>query len=47
MFVPPYLDPYDQTIDSITQTEMAALGTNIATDLIVRGNIGVAYHGYF
>jgi len=47
MFLPPYLDPYDDMIDPILQAEIAMMGTSMATDLIAHGNSGVAYNAYF
>ena len=47
MFVPPYVDPYDEEIDPIQQTQMAAIGANITMDLVLRGARGVSNNVYF
>ena len=47
MFLPPYVDPYDDMIDPIIQSGLAMMGTAMVTDLISHGNQGTVFHAYF
>jgi len=41
MFLPPYIDPYDEMIDPILQAQIAELGAAVTADLTAAGKRGV------
>ncbi len=47
MFVPPYVDPYDDQMDPILQAELTALGSSVAADLTSQYKRGVLIQGCF
>jgi hypothetical protein len=47
MFVPPYVDPYDDQMDPILQAELTSLGSSVAADLTSQYKRGVLIHGCF
>src|SRR6516165_6796007 len=47
IFIPPYVDPWDPNVNPILISEMSALGSNMAAELIGEGKDGVVIHGIY
>jgi hypothetical protein len=47
IFVPPYVDRWDSNVNPILISEMSALGSNMAAQLIGEGKDGVVIHGIY
>ena len=47
MFVPPYIDPYDEMLHPIVHSLLNAIGSEILVDMTLAGHSGVATNIFF